>query len=159
MRAIVHVLACLCIPLVWTRQNRPRRFPGRRDENWWLVVGETSANSLLAIKRVKLGAAWKGRLDFTAPSAGAHTITVYLMCDSYMGADQVPPPPSPVPHASMWVIPSYNCTSSSLGSVVPSIRRMSPDNKFLRNTGQIPCLCASTAISIHRKGLPATMSQ
>lgn len=77
------------------------RFPGRRDENWWLVVGDPAGNSLLAIKRVKLGAAWKGRLDFTAPAAGAHTITVYLMCDSYMGADQVrlslPPLPLPLP--------------------------------------------------------------
>lgn len=30
-------------------------FPGRRDEGWWLVVGDPKANSLLAIKRVNLG--------------------------------------------------------------------------------------------------------
>lgn len=64
------------------------RFPGRREENWWLVVGEQSTNSLLAIKRVKLSATWRGRVEFTAPSAGHHTVTVYFMCDSYMGADQ-----------------------------------------------------------------------
>jgi pre-mRNA-splicing helicase BRR2 len=32
------------------------RYPGRKDENWWLVVGDPTANTLLAIKRVKLGA-------------------------------------------------------------------------------------------------------
>lgn len=31
-----------------------RRYPGRKDENWWLVVGDTGANALLAIKRVTL---------------------------------------------------------------------------------------------------------
>ena len=32
-------------------------FPGRRDEGWWLVVGEPKANTLLAIKRVNLAKA------------------------------------------------------------------------------------------------------
>lgn len=39
-------------------------FPGRRDEGWWLVVGDTKANSLLAIKRVNLGKAVSGRRLF-----------------------------------------------------------------------------------------------
>jgi ABC-type Zn2+ transport system substrate-binding protein/surface adhesin len=37
------------------------RFPGRKDEGWWLVVGDAKANALLAIKRVNLGKAAKVR--------------------------------------------------------------------------------------------------
>jgi pre-mRNA-splicing helicase BRR2 len=67
------------------------RYPGRKDENWWLVVGDPTANTLLAIKRVKLGARWKGKLEFSVPEAeggAAPNLMLYLMCDSYMGADQ-----------------------------------------------------------------------
>lgn len=55
----------------------------------WLVVGDAKANSLLAIKRVHLGKASKVKLDFTAPSApGTHNLTLYFMCDSWLGCDQ-----------------------------------------------------------------------
>lgn len=30
------------------------RYPGRKDEGWWCVVGDTANNRLLAIKRVPL---------------------------------------------------------------------------------------------------------
>ncbi|KXZ52597.1 hypothetical protein GPECTOR_9g642 [Gonium pectorale] len=66
-------------------------FPGRRDEGWWLVVGDTKANTLLAIKRVNLTKAARTKLEFSAPPAGpdgsAH-LTLYFMCDSWMGCDQ-----------------------------------------------------------------------
>ncbi len=66
------------------------RYPGRKDENWWLVVGDSKANTLLAIKRVALQRKARVKLDFVAPSAqGNHHLTLYFMCDSYMGCDQV----------------------------------------------------------------------
>jgi len=65
------------------------RYPGRKDENWWLVVGDPSTNTLYAIKRVALGMKSKVKLDFMAPSApGEVELTLFFMCDSYMGCDQ-----------------------------------------------------------------------
>ena len=66
-------------------------YPQTKMENWWLVVGEESTNSLLAIKRVTIGKNLETRLEFAAPStAGDHDLTLYLMSDSYMGVDQDP---------------------------------------------------------------------
>ena len=66
-------------------------YPQTKMENWWLVVGEESTNSLLAIKRVTIGKTLETRLEFAAPStAGDHDLTLYLMSDSYMGVDQDP---------------------------------------------------------------------
>ena len=66
------------------------RFPGRKEENWWLVVGDPKGNSLLAIKRQALQKKGRAKLDITAPSQpGTHHLTLFFMCDSYMGCDQV----------------------------------------------------------------------
>lgn len=65
------------------------RYPKAKEEGWWLVVGDTKSNSLLAIKRVSLQRKSKVKLDFTAPSdAGKKSYTLYFMCDSYLGCDQ-----------------------------------------------------------------------
>jgi pre-mRNA-splicing helicase BRR2 len=65
------------------------RFPGRKEESWWLVVGEPGSNQLLAIKRVTLGLAAKAKLDFAAPAElGSKQLQLTFMCDSYMGCDQ-----------------------------------------------------------------------
>ena len=42
-----------------------------------------------AIKRVSLGKKQKVKLEFSAPEAvGQHDLTLYFMCDSYLGCDQ-----------------------------------------------------------------------
>ena len=65
------------------------RFPGRKDENWWLVVGDVENNALLAIKRIALQRTAKAKLEFAAPvRVGRAQLTLFLMCDSYMGCDQ-----------------------------------------------------------------------
>ena len=98
--------------------NAARRYPARKDENWWLVVGDAKANTLLAIKRVALQRKARVKLDFVAPAApGAHHLTLYFMCDSYMGCDQVRPPLLPfcvqlllpVPTALQDVMPPQLC--------------------------------------------------
>ncbi|OMO61847.1 hypothetical protein CCACVL1_23206 [Corchorus capsularis] len=65
------------------------RFPKAKEEGWWLVVGDTKTDQLLAIKRVCLARKAKVNLVFCAPSeAGRKTYMVYFMCDSFLGCDQ-----------------------------------------------------------------------
>lgn len=63
-------------------------FPQKREEGWWLVIGDPKNNSLISIKRLTLQQKAKVKLDFIAPSAGAHTYNLYYMSDCYMGCDQ-----------------------------------------------------------------------
>ncbi|CAK4441295.1 unnamed protein product [Aphanomyces euteiches] len=62
--------------------------PFEKIENWWVVIGDPANNSLLSIKRIPLQKEAAIRLDFTAPSTpGTYKFTLYLICDSYTGAD------------------------------------------------------------------------
>lgn len=65
-------------------------FPKELPEGWWLVVGDTAANTLLGIKRVTVGSkSLRETLQFVAPSTpGTHKLTLYLMSDSFVGCDQ-----------------------------------------------------------------------
>jgi len=65
-------------------------YPAKKTENWWLVVGEESAKTLLAIKRVTIGRKLNLRLEFTVPTPGRHDLKLLLMSDSYVGVDQEP---------------------------------------------------------------------
>jgi pre-mRNA-splicing helicase BRR2 len=65
------------------------RFPGRKEENWWLVVGCPKENICHVIKRVPLKMKSATKLQFTAPERpGSHQLTLFFMCDSYLGCDQ-----------------------------------------------------------------------
>lgn len=61
-------------------------YPGRKMANWWLVVGEPSTKQLLSIKRVTVKKSLGVKLEFTLPK-GKHSLKLYVICDSYMGAD------------------------------------------------------------------------
>eukprot|EP00052_Salpingoeca_macrocollata_P008148 m.64806 g.64806 ORF g.64806 m.64806 type:complete len:2134 (+) comp16452_c0_seq1:64-6465(+) len=64
-------------------------YPGRKDEAWWLVIGNPEQNSMSSIKRVVLQQQSTVQLDFVAPSEpGEHKFKLYFMCDSYAGCDQ-----------------------------------------------------------------------
>ncbi|APA06914.1 hypothetical protein SS1G_04434 [Sclerotinia sclerotiorum 1980 UF-70] len=65
-------------------------YPAKKMENWWLVVGDESSKTLLAIKRVTIGKALNLRLEFTVPTPGEHDLKLFLMSDSYVGVDQDP---------------------------------------------------------------------
>ncbi|WVZ78242.1 hypothetical protein U9M48_025985 [Paspalum notatum var. saurae] len=65
------------------------RFPKPKEEGWWLVIGDSSTNQLLAIKRVALQKRARVKLEFSAPGeAGRKDYMIYLMSDSYLGCDQ-----------------------------------------------------------------------
>ncbi|WIA19957.1 hypothetical protein OEZ85_005838 [Tetradesmus obliquus] len=65
------------------------RFPGVREEGWWLVVGNPKANKLLGIKRVSFGKSQRVKLAFDAPAeVGVSKLTLFFMCDSWLGCDQ-----------------------------------------------------------------------
>jgi pre-mRNA-splicing helicase BRR2 len=64
-------------------------FPQRREEGWWLVIGDPKSNNLISIKRLTLLTKSNVKLEFTAPSIpGSYAYTLYYMCDAYMGCDQ-----------------------------------------------------------------------
>lgn len=65
-------------------------YPVKKMENWWLVVGEESTKTLLAIKRITIGRKLSLRLEYTVPTPGEHALKLFLMSDSYVGVDQDP---------------------------------------------------------------------
>ncbi|XP_062366763.1 U5 small nuclear ribonucleoprotein 200 kDa helicase isoform X1 [Cinclus cinclus] len=63
-------------------------FPQKREEGWWVVIGDSKSNSLISIKRLTLQQKAKVKLDFVAPAAGTQHYTLFFMSDAYMGCDQ-----------------------------------------------------------------------
>nr|CAI5865607.1 unnamed protein product [Callosobruchus analis] len=63
-------------------------FPQKREEGWWVVIGDAKSNSLLSIKRLTLQQKARVKLDFVAPSPGHHNYALYFMSDAYLGCDQ-----------------------------------------------------------------------
>ena len=63
-------------------------FPTKREEGWWVIIGDSKSNSLLSIKRLTLQQKAKFKLDYVAPRAGQHNYSLYYMSDSYCGCDQ-----------------------------------------------------------------------
>lgn len=65
-------------------------YPVKKMENWWLLVGEETTKTLLAIKRVPIGHQLQVKLEYTVPTPGKHDLKLFLMSDSYVGVDQEP---------------------------------------------------------------------
>jgi pre-mRNA-splicing helicase BRR2 len=61
-------------------------YPSKKLANWWIVVGEPSTRQLLVIKRVTITKSLSIKLEFTLPK-GTHMLKLYVICDSYVGAD------------------------------------------------------------------------
>ncbi|MES1909637.1 MAG: hypothetical protein MHM6MM_002342 [Cercozoa sp. M6MM] len=65
------------------------RFPREHRESWYVVVGDTKTNALLAVKKVAFRSnPMRVKVPFEAPEQeGKYNLKVYLMCDSFLGAD------------------------------------------------------------------------
>ena len=63
-------------------------FPTKKEEGWWVIIGDSKSDSLLSIKRLTLQQTAKAKLDFVASRAGQHNYSLYFMSDSYCGCDQ-----------------------------------------------------------------------
>lgn len=61
-------------------------YPQKKMANWWLVVGEPSTRQLHGIKKTTVTKNQIVRLEITLPK-GAHNLKLYVICDSYIGAD------------------------------------------------------------------------
>ncbi|PKI82775.1 Brr2p [Malassezia vespertilionis] len=63
-------------------------FPSKKLVAWWLILGDPGSRSLLSIKRVTLSRSLRVRLEFQLPAGTHDRLKLYLMCDSYVGADR-----------------------------------------------------------------------
>lgn len=62
-------------------------YPLKKIPNWWLVVGDPQTRQLIGIRRVTIPKkSLTVDLKLTL-AAGTHKLHLYVICDSYMGAD------------------------------------------------------------------------
>ena len=64
-------------------------YPLKKIPNWWLVVGDTKTKQLIGIRRVTIPKkALTVELKLSLPAGTHESLRLYVICDSYMGADQ-----------------------------------------------------------------------
>ncbi len=65
------------------------KYPKVKQESWWLVLGAPGSNELWGIKRITLKAKQTPvEFAFVPPKEGNHSLRLFLMSDSWIGADQ-----------------------------------------------------------------------
>jgi len=65
------------------------KFPKRKDETWWLILGNAHTRELLALRKTSSQISITTQLIFDVPETkGDYHYYLYLMCDSYIGLDQ-----------------------------------------------------------------------
>ncbi|TKY89875.1 hypothetical protein EX895_001172 [Sporisorium graminicola] len=63
-------------------------YPGRKLVQWWIVIGDPGTRNLLAIKKVTIRKSIDVSLEVSLPQGTHDRLKVWLMCDSYVGADR-----------------------------------------------------------------------
>lgn len=65
------------------------RFMERREEGWWIIVGDEMSNTVFTVKHFALKQDPLVKLKFASPTRlGKHNLKIYLMSDSYIDCDQ-----------------------------------------------------------------------
>ncbi|KAM9935420.1 hypothetical protein OXX80_005003 [Metschnikowia pulcherrima] len=65
------------------------RYPEAKTEAWWIVVGDAETRQLYAIKKTQVAHESQSvAVEFTVPTKGKQSLTVWCMCDSYIDADK-----------------------------------------------------------------------
>ncbi len=90
----VNVALKLCCEDAEGSRIQFAKYPELKEVAWWVVLGNPTDRTILAIKRVTIPENQSERqveLDFTAPEVQHSTsisLKVYILCDSYIGCDQ-----------------------------------------------------------------------
>jgi pre-mRNA-splicing helicase BRR2 len=63
-------------------------FPHRKIVQWWLVVGDADSKTLYGIKKVTVKSRLTTKVALDLKQARDYKLKLYLICDSYSGADQ-----------------------------------------------------------------------
>ncbi|CAN4100375.1 unnamed protein product [Withania somnifera] len=64
------------------------RYPKVKDEAWWLVLCNGSANELYALKRVSFSGRLQTHMDLPSTLTNFQGIKLILVSDSYIGFEQ-----------------------------------------------------------------------
>lgn len=65
------------------------KFPKRKEEGWWLILGNAHDGELLGLRRVNFTLKTTTKLTFDVPEdEGDYHYYLYFMSDSYIGLDQ-----------------------------------------------------------------------
>lgn len=61
-------------------------YPPKKLANWWVLLGDRESRQLYVIKNVTVTKKLAVKLEFTLPK-GTYSPRLYVVCDSYVGAD------------------------------------------------------------------------
>lgn len=73
----------LMLPYVSTNN----KFVQKKQEYWWLVIGDKGRNMLLYVKKIQFNEKVQKVCDFSFEKEGEYNLSVFLICDSYLGCD------------------------------------------------------------------------
>lgn len=64
-------------------------FPERKEEGWWVIIGDAKTNTLYTLKHVGLKESAMVKMEFVSPAeVGKHRLSIYVLSDSYVDCDQ-----------------------------------------------------------------------